>query len=209
MTQRGPNGPRRIVLTGFMGAGKTTVGRLLASRLGWPFLDIDQRIAAEQQLSIADIFARRGEPHFRALELAAIQSALAQDPVVLALGGGAIETPGVRALLLPSPDPTSAPRHFATDTVTIYLAAPLPELLARCHAEPAAGTVPVRPLLASTEGGSAAVEQRFAHRLPFYRQAHLIVDTAELAPQQVVTHILDALFAPFPAQNANREIPAQ
>lgn len=193
MKPGGPAGPRRIVLTGFMGAGKSTVGRLLAAQLDWPFADLDEHISAEHQLSVADIFARHGEAHFRALEVAAVERLLQSEPAVIALGGGAIETPEVRALLFPSADSPSAPR-----AVTIYLAAPLGELLSRCHITGA----PVRPLL----HGSEDREQRFARRLPFYRMAHLILDTEGLGPEQVVEHILTALFA---GQASRRETSAQ
>lgn len=82
-----------IYLVGFMGSGKTTVGRRLADRLGWTFVDLDAEIEAEQGLSIAEIFDRYGEEHFRRLETEAIRQRvrLAQRgrPMVIALGGGA------------------------------------------------------------------------------------------------------------------------
>src|SRR5258708_2613328 len=71
--------PRRIVLTGFMGAGKSTVGRILAARLRWPFLDIDSLITAEHGRTVAQIFADHGEEHFRRLEAEAIARVL--DPL--------------------------------------------------------------------------------------------------------------------------------
>ena len=95
--------PRRIVLTGFMGAGKSTVGRILAARLRWPFLDIDSLITTEHGRTVAQIFADHGEEHFRRLEAEATARVL--DPAheysqaVVALGGGAIETEAIRELL--------------------------------------------------------------------------------------------------------------
>jgi shikimate kinase len=188
--------PRRIVLTGFMGAGKSTVGRILAARLRWPFLDIDSLITAEHGRTVAQIFADHGEEHFRRLEAEAIARVLdpmRQDPphiyeqAVVALGGGAIETDAVRELLFPTP--SSAPA-----TVTIFLSAPLPELLARCHVGPgAAGNAsepseetPLRPLLTAPE----SPQDRLARRLPHYRRAHLIVDTSGVPAVQVVDRIL-------------------
>src|SRR6201996_7907524 len=97
-----PDLPRRIVLTGFMGAGKSTVGRILAARLRWPFLDLDSLITAEHGRTVAQIFADHGEEHFRRLEFEAIARVL--DPgheyqnAVIALGGGAIETEAAREL---------------------------------------------------------------------------------------------------------------
>ena len=92
--------PRRIVLTGFMGSGKSTVGPRLAHRLGWRFLDVDAVIEAEAGISIAQIFARHGEPAFRDLEHSTVARLAAEDALVLALGGGAIEREETRTLLL-------------------------------------------------------------------------------------------------------------
>jgi shikimate kinase len=194
--------PRRIVLTGFMGAGKSTVGRLLAARLHWPFLDIDSLITAEHGLSVARIFAHHGEEHFRRLEaetIARVLDPVQQDPdpayqhnqAIVALGGGAIETGAVRHLLFD--EPTSVP-----GTVTIFLTAPLPELLARCHATPLSTQntcddedeeTPVRPLLTAPE----PPEDRLARRLPHYRRAHLTVDTSGVPPEEVVDRIMEWL----------------
>jgi shikimate kinase len=190
--------PRRIVLTGFMGAGKSTVGRILAARLRWPFLDIDSLITAEHGRTVAQIFADHGEEHFRRLEFEAIARVL--DPgheyqnAVIALGGGAIETEAARELLFSSDlsGSTSVPA-----TVTIFLAAPLPDLLARCHVGPAQTheaqtreateeTTPVRPLLTAAE----PPEDRLARRLPHYRRAHLTVDTAGIPAVEVVERIV-------------------
>ncbi len=82
-----------IYLVGFMGSGKTTVGRILADRLGWEFVDLDAEIEAEQKTSIAEIFDQCGEEHFREVETAAIRKRVhmvrAGQPMVIALGGGA------------------------------------------------------------------------------------------------------------------------
>jgi shikimate kinase len=186
--------PRRIVLTGFMGAGKSTVGRILAARLHWPFVDIDSLITAEHGRTVAQIFADHGEEHFRRLEAEAIArflDPLHQDPLhmheqaVVALGGGAIETEAVRQLLFPE-------TASEMETVTIYLSAPLSELLARCHvgqADPE--EAPVRPLLTAPE----SPEDRLARRLPHYRRAHLTVDTGGIAAVAVVDRILAWLAA--------------
>ena len=186
--------PRRVVLTGFMGAGKSTVGRLLAARLGWPFLDIDSLITAEHGLSVARIFAQDGEEHFRRLEAEATARVL--DPAheyrqaVVALGGGAIETEAVRQLLF----------HDAASpgAVTVFLTAPLPELLSRCNAAPetaqttcseAEEETAVRPLLTAPE----PPEDRLARRLPHYQRAQLTIDTSGIPPAEVVDRILHRL----------------
>jgi shikimate kinase len=177
----GPALPRRVVLTGFMGAGKSTVGRMLAARLGWPFLDIDSLIAAEQNCTVAQIFADHGEPHFRGLEAEAVARVLdaghEHPQAVVALGGGAIETETVRRIL------------FGPGVATIFLSAPLVELLARCHA--GSNEAPVRPLLAAAE----SPEDRLARRLPYYQQAHLTIDTAGIAQTEVVDRIMEWLSA--------------
>lgn len=175
--------PRRIVLTGFMGAGKSTVGRLLALRLSWPFFDIDSLIAVEQDSTIAQIFANHGEPHFRQLEANTVTRVLSLDfehpQAVVALGGGAIETDAVRHLL------------FTPHIVTIFLSAPLGELLVRCRDGKA--SAPVRPLLKAPE----SPEDRLARRLPHYRQAHLTIDTSGIPPDAVVDRIVEWLTAAY------------
>ena len=94
---------RRIVLTGFMGSGKSTVGPLLAARLGWQFLDSDNVIEAEAGCTLAELFSRHGEPTFRDLEHSTIARLASADRLVLALGGGAIERDATRSLLLTTP----------------------------------------------------------------------------------------------------------
>ena len=76
---------------GFMGAGKTTVGRLLAEALGWDFLDLDEHIEARASATVPQLFERHGEPGFRRLESSALANALSRQSTVLALGGGAPE----------------------------------------------------------------------------------------------------------------------
>jgi shikimate kinase len=92
-----------IYLVGFMGSGKTTIGRLLADRLGWHFVDLDDDIESEQKTSIAAIFDERGEKTFRALETEGIRRRTRQvrggRPTVMALGGGAFTIPANRDLL--------------------------------------------------------------------------------------------------------------
>jgi shikimate kinase len=89
-----------IVLVGFMGAGKTTVGRLLSGQLGQPFIDVDEAIAERAGRSVPQIFEDHGEQAFRAIEHETIAGLLDGPPAVLALGGGAVQHPGTRQLLL-------------------------------------------------------------------------------------------------------------
>src|SRR3954453_16207329 len=93
---------RRLMLTGFMGSGKSTVGPLLATRMGWRFVDADDVIVADAEMPIAEFFAHHGEAAFRQREHATISRLAGEDALVLALGGGAIETEPTRNLLLQS-----------------------------------------------------------------------------------------------------------
>jgi shikimate kinase len=163
---------RRIVLTGFMGSGKTTVGPLVAARLGWQFVDVDDVIEAEAASTIADIFARDGEASFREREREAIARLGAGDALVLALGGGAIEHKETRNLLLETPG-----------TLLVHLEVELATTLARCR-----GTEHARPVLAD----EANLASRYQRRLPLYRTAHISIPVDQMTPEQVATAILDA-----------------
>jgi shikimate kinase len=165
---------RRIVLTGFMGAGKTTVGRLLAARLNWDFLDLDAHLEARTALTVPEIFALHGEAHFRRLESSALVNALSRSQTILALGGGTPEILTNRLLLEQTPG-----------TVTVFLNAPFPTLFDRCILQELD-----RPVLADP----AQAELRFAQRLPLYRRlARHTVDTAAQSPHETAETLLAAL----------------
>jgi shikimate kinase len=166
---------RRLVLTGFMGAGKSTIGRLLAARLQWDFLDLDAHLEARTKATIPQLFALHGEARFRRLESTALASALARTNTILALGGGTPEELTNRLLLEQTPG-----------TFTIFLDAPFPTLFDRCMLQDIA-----RPVLEDP----AAAQLRFAHRHPLYRcLAALTIDTADLTPEQTVDAILTSAF---------------
>jgi shikimate kinase len=165
--------PRRIVLTGFMGSGKTTLGPLLAARLGWSFIDADDVIEAEAGASIAELFARHGEAAFREREHATIARLAAGDSLVLALGGGAIENEASRALLLTTPG-----------TLLIHLEVELATTLKRCQ-----GTEQTRPILAD----HANLAARYQRRLPLYRRSHVSIPVDALTPDEAVDAILRAI----------------
>lgn len=86
-----------VVLGGFMGAGKSTVGALLARRMEWPFVDLDRRVESELGMTVAEIFRTLGEPEFRAAEAAALRSILGGVPSVVAVGGGTLCDDALRA----------------------------------------------------------------------------------------------------------------
>jgi shikimate kinase len=155
-----------------MGSGKSTVGPLIASRLGWSFVDADVAIEAEAGITIAEIFARHGEAAFRAREHSTIARLAQTDSLVLALGGGAIEHPATRALLLATPG-----------TLLVHLEVELATTLARCS-----GTEQTRPILADQPN----LASRYQRRLPLYRTAHISIPVDALTPQQVVDAILSA-----------------
>src|ERR1700733_13606749 len=160
----------RLILTGFMGAGKSSVGAILGRDLGWRFLDLDQVIEANSHRTVAEIFRDFGEAEFRRLERQAVQQLGGQEEIVLALGGGTVEDESTRSLLIRSPG-----------NCLVFLHAELPDLLARCTVEGK-----VRPLLAAPE----ALEARHTLRLPHYRAAHVTVTTTGLAPREVADRVL-------------------
>jgi len=170
-----PPGVRRIVLTGFMGAGKSTIGALLAERLGWRFMDTDALIEARTGSTVAQIFAKQGENAFRLLEADAVRESAQVERMVLALGGGAVESGSTRKALA-----------GLDQTYVIFLDAPLDVMVARCVAQPGAAE---RPVLAERE----RLASRLEARLPHYRTAHLTVSTAGMTPEIVTDSILQFL----------------
>jgi shikimate kinase len=166
-----------IVLIGYRGSGKTTVGRLLAIRLGWAFVDCDERIVASANQSIKEIFETGGEPRFRELESAALQQIMTLENHVLSLGGGAILRPENRDRITRS-----------VHTV-IYLQADPAELHRRIHTDTA--TAANRPALTKLGGGIDEIRSVLATREPIYRQvATATVDVTAKSPEEVVEEIV-------------------
>jgi shikimate kinase/3-dehydroquinate synthase len=164
---------RSIVLVGLMGAGKTSIGRRIAARLGLPFRDADAEIELAAGCSIPELFSRYGESDFRAGERRVIRRLLAGDPLVLAFGGGAFMDSETR----------SAAREEA---VTVWLRCPLPTLLRRVAGRDN------RPLLA--DGDPADVLQRLIDvRYPVYAEADVIVDCRDESPDLTTGRVLSAL----------------
>lgn len=170
---------QRIVLTGFMGSGKSTVGRLLAASLGWEFLDLDTVIEERNGSTVPQIFAERGEAAFRREETAALVSVLGRSRVVIALGGGAPETLGNRLLLEQTPA-----------TAIIYLEAGFRTLADRCSLQALDPDATARPNFLDP----ALAEQRFRMRHPIYaRLASHRVETTDLQPEEVANKVLETL----------------
>lgn len=160
------------VLVGPPGAGKTTVGTLLAARLGVPFADTDALIEAAAGKPIPDIFIDDGEEHFRALERTAVAGALADQRGVVALGGGAVLDERTRAALL--------------DHLVVFLSVELADAARRV------GLGVGRPLLSINP--RATLRQQLAQRRPYYEEvADVVVPTDGTAAEQVAEMILSAL----------------
>lgn len=171
-----------ICLTGFMGCGKTTVGRLLARQLGWRFVDLDTRIVEHAGLSITEIFDRLGEPTFREIEherlLETLGEAAAQDtPTVLALGGGTFAQPRNVDLLRRFGRAEGSVAH--APAVVIWLDCPIQNLLRRCV------TMADRPLFRD----EASFRQLYEQRRPSYEKADYRVES-NAGPRRVVEQIL-------------------
>jgi shikimate kinase len=163
-----------LYLVGFMASGKSTVGRHLAHRMGWSFFDLDSEIEAAEKMTIAEIFAGRGEAEFRRIESEMLHAHVRWiehgRPAVIALGGGAFTVEANRQLL-------------TEHGVTVWLDCPF-EVVRRRVAEQQHG--PVRPLAQDPEKFAALYDARRAH----YQLADARVEIASDDPEQTVTAIL-------------------
>jgi shikimate kinase len=144
----------------------------VAARLGWRFLDADDVIVAEAGMPISQFFAEHGEPAFREMERKTIARLAAEDGLVLALGGGAIEDAGTRALLIQG-----------EGTLLVHLEVTLETTLSRC-----AGSDGARPVLADR----ANLAARYERRLPLYRGAHLSIAADRRTPDELAEAIVQA-----------------
>ena len=158
----------QVVLTGFMAAGKSAVGRRLARRLGRAFIDTDQLIETMAGRTVADIFAADGEKEFRRLEREVVASLAAEPPAVIATGGGTFVDEDNR-------------RRLRELGVVVCLVTSIETAVARTKR---GGK---RPLAA---GGRAQLEKLFRKRMPVYRQADVMVETDGLTIDQSVTRVL-------------------
>jgi shikimate kinase len=160
-----------LYLIGFMGSGKSAVGRMLADELGWSFADIDDDVEKAQSVSIADIFDTRGEQEFRAMEQEALRKRVREiecgKPMVLALGGGAFVDPANRKML-------------EERGVTIWLDCPFPRICARLEGQTH------RPLARDPE----KFQQLFHERRDTYNKAEHRIEADTDDPSAIVAEIL-------------------
>jgi shikimate kinase len=157
----------KLYLVGFMGAGKTTVARSLARRMGWRFDDIDERIETRERRAVSTIFAQNGENYFRQLERQMLYELLPERNIVVATGGGTFVDPENRAAML-------------TDGAVVWLDLPLTRVIER---------VPVdgrRPLAADR----VQMERLFTERQLAYSQAHVRID-ASRPVDEIVERLLE------------------
>jgi shikimate kinase len=157
----------KLYLVGFMGAGKTTIGRALSRRIGWRFEDIDECIESRVRRSVASIFAQHGEPYFRQLEREVLSELLPQRQLIVATGGGTFAEADNRAVML-------------ADGAVAWLDVPLIRVLERI---PADGR---RPLAADR----TALEQLYVRRRLAYAEAHVRVDASH-SPAETIERLLD------------------
>lgn len=161
----------RLFLTGFMGAGKSTVGRLLARRLGLSFTDLDALIVAREGRSIATIFAVEGEPRFREIESELLRKiAFSPQGGVIATGGGAVMDPRNRETM-------------RKGGVTVYLSLPFELLWERISSDSS------RPL---AQQGEESTRELFLSRLEAYRDADLVIECDGKSPLEIVDEIISS-----------------
>ena len=166
---------KNVVLIGFMGTGKSSVGRLLAMRLGCAFHDLDKKIEETWGISIPKMFAQHGEPYFRAREKEAVRAAAARSGLVIATGGGTVKDAENVALLRSS-------------GILVALTADVDTILCRTAARGA------RPVLDGADAGDrrAAVVRLLEERRALYEGADIAVDTSCRSPLEVAEYIVQA-----------------
>jgi shikimate kinase len=166
-------GPRSIVFVGLMGAGKTAIGRRVASELDLPFLDSDHEIEAASRMTVPELFELYGETEFRSLEQRVIARILEAGPQVLSTGGGAYMNPLTRAAIV-------------AHGVSVWLKAEIDILMERVAKKQN------RPLL-KTADPRATMERLMAERYPVYATADVTVPTRDERKEVIAAEVIDAL----------------
>jgi shikimate kinase len=166
-------GARSVVLVGMMGAGKSSIGRRLAVRLGIAFADADSEIETAHRMTIADIFSTYGEAYFRSGETRVIARLLESGPQVLATGGGAFMNADTRGAI-------------GANGISVWLKAEFEVLMRRIKRRQD------RPLL-KTEDPGETLRTLMAERYPVYAQADLTIQSREVPHEKIVDEIVGAL----------------
>lgn len=162
-----------IYLIGFMGTGKTSVGRQLSKEKGWNFIDLDELIELQQQSRIVDIFAQKGEAYFRKIEKKVLKQVSTQNRFVVACGGGVVLDPDNIKLMKKT-------------GILICLCASCAEILKRISGST------LRPILNVAKPGER-IELLLKMRAPYYAQADYTVDTSKSTIKQVVQKIIKSI----------------
>jgi len=162
---------KNIVLIGFMGTGKTTIGRLLAGRLKRPFIDTDKRVEYECSLPISEIFSQFGEDYFRQKEKDVILQVSRYHNVIIATGGGVVLSP-------------ENMKRLKKNGIIIALTASSETILERT------GRRSNRPLLVDVISRQQVVDQLLEERDELYQRADFSIDTTRSSPQHVITEII-------------------
>ena len=163
---------KNIVLIGFMGTGKTSTGRILSNRLGYAFIDLDQKIEADSHMTISNMFRQQGEEYFRNRETEAVKTVSMQKNTVISTGGGTVKRPENMAML-------------RENGIIISLTANPETILHRTERRGK------RPVLDGKDHGDRlqAVIDLMKSRHDLYSQADFTIDTSEYSPMQVVNEI--------------------
>jgi shikimate kinase len=167
---------KNIVLIGFMGSGKTSVGREIARRLGWEFVDTDELVETTAGRTIPDIFAKEGEPTFRRIESKVVQEVASREHAIIATGGGVVLRPENVAAL-------------RANGVLVLLDASPETLFERIRGETH------RPLLQVADP-VGRIRELLAQRQPFYAQADVVVDTTGRTVSDVADEVLRRIDGP-------------
>ena len=166
-------GQRSLVLVGMMGAGKSSIGRKLAAKLGLPFIDADAEIERAADMSISDIFAKHGEPYFRAGEARVIARLLDGGPQVLATGGGAFMNAELRAAI-------------SAKGISVWLKADYDVLMRRIKRRSD------RPMLKTDDPGET-LKRLLQERDPVYAEADITVHSRDVPHETIIAEIIAAL----------------
>ena len=162
---------KNLVLIGFMGTGKSAVGRAVAQRLGRAFIDLDERIETREGRVIAEIFRDQGEPYFRDVESSVIAEAAAQEGAVIATGGGAVLRP-------------QNVERLKANGILICLRADAATIARRISRKPS------RPLLTGEGDVRERIERLLAQRAPAYAVADITIDSDDHPIDRVVEEVL-------------------